>query len=79
VQRKQAAAEEPITARIRRQHAHTAGGEPGLPGDLPKAALQASEPANDNHYADNDNRPPVSFAERIVRGRGNPADHDITR
>jgi hypothetical protein len=70
---KQAAAEEPVTARIRRrQDAHTAGGEPVQPGDAPAAhtALpHAPEPANDNHPAANDNRPPLSFAERIALER----------
>jgi hypothetical protein len=65
---KQAAAEEPVTARIRRRHAGAAEGV--QPGDEPHGLLpQAAEPANDNHHADNDNRPPPSFAERIALER----------
>jgi hypothetical protein len=68
VQRKQAAAEEPVTARIRRRH--TQAGEAvqvGLP--------HALEPANDDHHADNDNRPlngsvrSLSFRDRIAQER----------
>jgi N12 class adenine-specific DNA methylase len=59
---RQAAAEEPVTARIRRRHAEA--GEAILPGDAP-----APEADNDNHRADNDNRPPPSFAERIALER----------
>jgi hypothetical protein len=58
-QHKHASAEEPVTARIRRRH--TEAGE--LPGP---------EAANDNHHADNDNRPPPSFAERIALERQRP-------
>jgi N12 class adenine-specific DNA methylase len=70
---KQAAAEEPITARIRRRH--TGAGEGVQFGDEPEEAVpQAAEPANDNHHAANDNRPPMSFQERIAmeRRRKNP-------
>ena len=61
---KQAAAEEPVTARIRRRHAEAA--------DAPEAETavpQEAVPANDNHHAANDNRPPLSFAERIALER----------
>jgi hypothetical protein len=59
IQRKQAAADEPITARIRRrQAANTEAAEPPSP-----------EAANDNHHADNDNRSQLSFAERIATER----------
>jgi hypothetical protein len=65
---KQAAAEEPIAARIRRRHAEA--------GEAPEAVLpQAAEPANDNQRADNDNQPwngpgkPLSFRERILQER----------
>jgi hypothetical protein len=71
VQRKQAAAEEPITARIRRrQEADTEISEAVPPG-RPSAA----EAANDNHHADNDNQPrngsvtPLTFQERIALER----------
>lgn len=67
---KQSTAEEPITARIRRRHAEA--GEAIRPSDEqePGAALSITpEPANDNHHAANDNRPPLSFAERIARER----------
>src|SRR5581483_7143508 len=56
---KRSSAEEPVTARIRRaQHAQTAAGEQ-VPGSDPLNATtrQPAEPANDNHHADNDNRP----------------------
>jgi hypothetical protein len=65
VQRKQVVAEEPITARIRRRHeANAKAVEPATP-----------EPANDNHRADNDNRPPLSFAGRIAMERQR-TDHE---
>jgi N12 class adenine-specific DNA methylase len=62
---KQAAAEEPVTARIRRRQEANAGeGEPPAP-----------EAANDNHHADNDNQPtdssakPLTFQQRIAMER----------
>jgi hypothetical protein len=71
VQRKQAAAEEPITARIRRrQEANTEVSETVQPGPV-----AAAEAADDNHHADNDNQPlnssvkPLTFRERIALGR----------
>jgi N12 class adenine-specific DNA methylase len=67
---KQSTAEEPITARIRRRHAEA--GEAIRPSEEqePGAAPPVTpEPANDNHHAANDNRPPLSFAERIARER----------
>ncbi len=71
---KQAAAEEPVTARIRRRHAEA--GEVLQAGDGLGAELpQAPEPANDNCHADNDDQPrngsgtPFSFRERILRER----------
>jgi hypothetical protein len=71
VQRKQAAAEEPITARIRRrQEANTEVGEAVQSGHAP-----AAEAANDNYHADNDNQPlnssvkPLTFQERIALER----------
>ncbi len=71
VQRKQAAAEEPITARIRRrQQADAEVSEAVQPGHAP-----AAEAANDNHHADNDNQPrnssvkPLTFQERIALER----------
>jgi hypothetical protein len=67
---KHSTAEEPITARIRRRHAEAGEAirpsEEQEPGAAPPAA---PEPANDNHHAANDNRPPLSFAERIARER----------
>jgi hypothetical protein len=63
-QRKQAAAEEPVTARIRqRQEANTKFGETIRPGEA--AGMEA---ANDNHQVDNDNQPrkPLTFQERIA-------------
>ena len=75
-QRKKVAAEEPVTARIRRRHAEV--------GDMPEAVNAPSHeaaPANDNHHAANDNRPagpaeedtpsqpPLSFREKIELGR----------
>jgi hypothetical protein len=79
VQRKQAAAEEPITARIRRrQEASTEVSEEVQPGDTSGAQAHlphAAEPANDNNHADNDNRPPngsvkpLSFRELIAQER----------
>ena len=67
---KQSSAEEPVTARIRRrQDAHAAAAELDATDDQPNAALrQATEPANDNHRADNDNRLP-SFVQRIAKER----------
>jgi hypothetical protein len=72
VRQKHTAAEEPITARIRRRQGAgyfaqeiDAGDGPGRAATLPAAA----EPANDNHHAANDNRPPLSFTERIARER----------
>jgi N12 class adenine-specific DNA methylase len=67
---KQAAAEEPVTARIRRRHtdageAVQSGQALGPEGKLP----QHTAPANDNHHAANDNRPALSFAERIALER----------
>jgi N12 class adenine-specific DNA methylase len=69
---KQSAAEEPITARIRRRQN---GNQPNYEvvadersGDE-AAVPQEAVPANDNHPAANDNRPPLSFAERIARER----------
>jgi hypothetical protein len=38
-------------------------GGPDVNADLPREIL----PANDNHQAANDNRPPLSFAERIAK------------
>jgi len=71
VQRKQAAAEEPITARIRRrQQENTEVSEAVQPGHAP-----ATEAANDNHHADNYNHPrngsakPLTFQERIALER----------
>ncbi len=72
VQRKQAAAEEPITARIRRrrQETNTEVCEAVQPD--PAARTEA---ANDNHHADNDNQPlngsakTSSFRERIAHER----------
>jgi N12 class adenine-specific DNA methylase len=71
IQRKQAAAEEPITARIRRrQEANTEAAEVVPPGHAPGA-----EASNDNHHAANDNPPqnssvaPLSFQERIILER----------
>ncbi|HEY7157097.1 MAG TPA: DEAD/DEAH box helicase family protein [Gemmataceae bacterium] len=71
VQRKQAAAEEPITARIRRrQQADTEVGEAVQSDHAPGA-----EAANDHHHADNDNQPrnssvkPLTFQERITLDR----------
>ncbi len=71
VQRKQAAAEEPITARIRRrQEANTDVSEEVQPGHAP-----ATEAGNDNRHADNDNQPrngsvkPLTFQERIALER----------
>jgi N12 class adenine-specific DNA methylase len=62
---KQAAAEEPVTSRIRRrQEANTGEGVPAVP-----------EAANDNHYADNDNQPsdssqkPLTFRQRLALER----------
>jgi hypothetical protein len=69
---KQSTAEEPITARIRRRQGGNqssyevvAGGRSGQEAAVPQEAV----PANDNHHAANDNRPPQSFAERIARER----------
>jgi hypothetical protein len=67
---KQTAAEEPVTARIRRRHAQPA--DAFQPSDAPGAQAplpHAPEPANDNHHAAKDNPPPLSFAERIARER----------
>jgi hypothetical protein len=67
VQRKQAAAEEPITSRIRRRReANTQAGEAIQPGETP-----GIEGANDNRHADNDNQPqkPLTFQERIAQER----------
>ncbi len=65
---KKAAAEEPVTARIRRRHREDA--EAVRTDDAPQpVSPQAPEPANDNHHAANDNRPPLSFAERIALER----------
>jgi exonuclease VII large subunit len=67
VQRKQAAAEEPITARIRRrQEANTEAGEAIPPGETPGV-----EGANDDRHADNDSQPrkPLTFQERIALER----------
>ncbi len=71
VQRKQAAAEEPITARIRRrQEANTEVSEAVQSGHAP-----AAEAANDNPHADNDNQSrnssvkPLTFQERIALER----------
>jgi hypothetical protein len=71
VQRKQAAAEEPITARIRRrQETNTEVSEAVQPSRIP-----AVEAANDNHHTDTDNQPrnssvkPLTFQERIALER----------
>ncbi len=71
VQRKQAVAEEPITARIRRrQEANTEVSEAVQSGHA-----SGAQAANDNHHADNDNQPlngsakPPSFRERIAQER----------
>jgi ribonuclease HI len=71
VQRKQAAAEEPITTRIRRrQEANTEVSEAVQLGHAP-----GTEATNDNHHADNDNHPrngsakPLTFQERIALER----------
>jgi hypothetical protein len=74
---KQAAAEEPITARIRkRQEANPDAGEAIQPSNGPDPVLpQVAEPANDNHRAENDDQPrngpgkPRSFRERITLER----------
>jgi N12 class adenine-specific DNA methylase len=69
---KHSTAEEPITARIRRRQNRdqpnpevVADERPGDEAAMPQEAV----PANDNHHATNDNRPPLSFAERIARER----------
>jgi N12 class adenine-specific DNA methylase len=64
---KKVAAEEPVTARIRRRQ--TEAGEAVQLSQAPGA-----EAANDNHHADNDNQPngsvkPPSFRERIAQER----------
>jgi hypothetical protein len=67
---KQSTAEEPITARIRRRHAEA--GEAIRPSNEqePGAAPPvAPEPDNGNHHPANDNRPSLSFSERISRER----------
>jgi hypothetical protein len=61
---KRSSAEEPVTARIRRRHA-----EAGDTSDMEHALPQQAVPANDNHHAANDNRPSLSFAERIAMER----------
>jgi hypothetical protein len=64
VQRKQAAAEEPVTARIRRRQEENAdAGEAVQPGQ--------PEAANDNLHAANDNQPrePLTFQERLALER----------
>jgi N12 class adenine-specific DNA methylase len=69
---KQSTAEEPITARIRRRKgANTETGQAIETGQGPvaEADLPQTQPANDNHPAANDNRPPLSFAERIALER----------
>jgi hypothetical protein len=64
---KKIAAEEPVTARIRRRQ--TEAGEAVRLSHAPR-----TEAANDNHHADNDNQPnglvkPPSFRERIAQER----------
>jgi hypothetical protein len=60
---KQAAAEEPITARIRRRQRAEAA-EAIQPGDA-----AAEEAANDNYHAGNGNTPSLTFTERIAKER----------
>lgn len=70
VERKQAAAEEPITARIRRrQEAHAAPGQ----ADGPDAAM---EPASDAESIKQENSPdtPITFQERIALERQRKSD-----
>lgn len=66
VQRKQAAAEEPITARIRRrQEAHPASGQTG---EHDVAAAIASE-VQSVEQKNSPGTPPMTFQERIARER----------
>lgn len=70
VQRKQAAAEEPITARIRRrQEAHPASGQAGEHDALMEAASEV-QPAEENSPG----KPPMTFQERIALERQQKAD-----
>ncbi len=65
---KQSTAEEPITARIRPRQ-ETARGPHASDAQEEESLSQEAVPANDNHDAANDNRPPLSFAERIAKER----------